>query len=54
MPLLFFEATDKRHLRSAVGAGTLGDDAVVLGDTFYRVDHFLLSFALYAITGDCH
>lgn len=51
---LFLETADERHLGAAVGASTLGDDAVVLGNTFLRVNHFLLRFALNAISNYCH
>ena len=51
---LFLETADERHFGAAVGAGALGDDAVVLGNAFLRVDHFLLAFALHAITNYCH
>lgn len=51
---LFLETADERHLGAAVGASTLGDDAVVLGNTFLGVNHFLLSFALNAISNYCH
>ena len=52
--VLFLQTADERHLGAAVGASALGDDAVVLGNAFLRVDHFLLALALHAITDNGH